>query len=130
MHRRWIGLVAAVLAATLVLAACGGDGDDGGEDGGSPTATATESPAEDGGGGADLTIVDFAFSPAGLTVTDGQTITISNIGDTSHTFTTEDGAIDETIGAGEEIEVTLEGVSSGGFRCRFHSQMQGTLTVQ
>jgi plastocyanin len=130
MHRRWIGVLAAVLAATLLLAACGGDGNDGGSDGATASGTETETPAGDGGGGADLTIVDFAFSPADLTVSDGQTITIANIGDTSHTFTTEDGSIDETIGAGEEIEVTLEGVSSGGFHCRFHSQMQGTLTVE
>jgi plastocyanin len=131
MFRRSFGVLAAVLAATLVLAACGGDGDDEG-DGATPagTATETQTPSEDGGGGADLTVVDFGFSPADLTVSEGQTITIANIGDTSHTFTTEDGSIDETIGAGEEVEVTLEGVSSGGFRCRFHSQMQGTLTVQ
>jgi plastocyanin len=129
MHRRWIGVLAAALAVTLLLASCGGDGD--GTDGTSPTETATETetPA-DGGGGADLTIQDFFFSPADLTVSEGQTITIANIGDTSHTFTTEDGTIDETIGAGEELEVTLEGVSSGGFHCRFHSQMQGNLTVQ
>jgi hypothetical protein len=27
------------------------------------------------------------------------------------------------------VDVTLTGVSSGGFHCRFHSQMTGTLTV-
>jgi plastocyanin len=121
-------LVGAVFGLSLLAAACGGDepapadGGNGGE----------ESPAETdggGGGGADLTIVDFGFSPAELSVTDGQTITVSNIGETSHTFTTEDEAVDETIGAGETVEITLEGVSSGGFHCRFHSQMQGTLTV-
>lgn len=129
MHRR-IRVLAAVFALSL-LAACGGD-DAGGQDGGqTETETATESPAatDDGGGGPDLTIVDFGFSPADLSVSEGDTITIANIGDVTHTFTTEDGAIDETIGAGEEVEVSLEGVSSGGFECRFHSQMQGTLTV-
>ena len=79
--------------------------------GGSPSESA------DGGGGADLTIVDFSFSPAELSVSEGQTISVTNIGENSHTFTTDDEAIDETIGA------------SGGFHCRFHSQMTGTLTV-
>lgn len=121
MRRGLIRLVAAVSVFALLTAACGGDGGSG-EDGGSPT------PA-DGGGGADLTIVDFGFSPTELSVTEGQTITVTNIGETSHTFTTDDDAVDETIGAGETVEITLTGVASGGFHCRFHSQMTGTLTV-
>ena len=127
MHRRWMSLLAALFALTLLAAACGGD-DDGGN-GGDGGGNGEESPTEEGGGGADLTTVDFAFSPTELSVTEGQTITISNIGETSHTFTTEDEAVDETIGAGETVEVTLTGVSSGEFHCRFHPQMVGTLTV-
>ncbi len=124
MHRRWIHLLAAAFVLSLLTAACGDEGGDGG----SPDSE--ETPAEtDAGGGADLTIVDFGFSPAELSVTEGQTITVSNIGENSHTFTTEDDAVDETIGAGETVEISLEGASSGGFHCRFHSQMQGTLTV-
>jgi plastocyanin len=126
MHRRWMSLLAALFALTLLASACGGDDDDGGGNGGG---NGEESPAEDGGGGADLTIVDFGFSPTELSVTEGQVITVSNIGETSHTFTTEDDAIDEEIGPGETVEVTMTGVSSGGFLCRFHPQMVGTLTV-
>ncbi|MGH2679640.1 MAG: cupredoxin domain-containing protein [Actinomycetota bacterium] len=126
MRRRWMRLLGAVFALTLLAAACGGDDPDvepgnGGE---------TPSEAEEGeNGGADLTIVDFGFSPTQLSVTEGQTITVTNIGETSHTFTTEDEAVDETIGAGETVEIQLTGVTSGGFVCRFHSQMTGTLTV-
>jgi plastocyanin len=126
MHRRWMSLLAVLFALTLLASACGGDEDDGGGNGGG---NGEESPAEDGGGGADLTIVDFGFSPTELSVTEGQVITVSNIGETSHTFTTEDDAIDEEIGPGETVEVTMTGVSSGGFLCRFHPQMVGTLTV-
>ena len=126
MHRRWMRLVAALFALTLLAAACGGD-DDGGDGG----TNGEESPTEtdDGGGGADLTIVDFGFSPTDLSVTEGQTISVSNIGETSHTFTTEDDAIDEEIGPGETVEVDLTGAATGGFFCRFHPQMTGTLTV-
>ena len=123
MHRRWTRVLAALFALTLLTAACGGDEEppaDGGN-GGEET--------DGGGGGADLTIVDFSFSPQDLSVTEGQTITITNIGETSHTFTTDDDAIDQTVGAGETVEVTLTGVASGGFHCRFHSQMTGNLTV-
>jgi len=123
MHRRWIRLVGAVFALTLLAAACGGDETPPAGNGGSPSESAST------GGGADLTIVDFGFSPTELSVTEGQTITITNTGDVSHTFTTDDDAIDQTISAGETLEVTLTGVTSGGFHCRFHSQMTGTLTV-
>ena len=121
MHRRWMRLLGALFALTLLAAACDGDG--GTPDGGSPA----DNPAD--GGGADLTIVDFGFSPTELSVTEGQTIMVANIGETSHTFTTDDAAIDETVAAGETVEITLTGVSSGGFHCEFHSQMTGTLTV-
>jgi plastocyanin len=123
MHGRWMRLLGALFAITLLAAASWGDGTTG-ENGGSPS----ESPAGDGGG-ADLTIVDFGFSPAELAVSEGQTLTVTNIGETSHTFTTDDEAIDETIGAGETVDIPLTGVASGGFHCRFHSQMTGTLTV-
>jgi plastocyanin len=128
MHRPWIRLLGALFALTLLAAACGGDDPEGEAVNGEETPT--ESPTEtDEGGGADLTIVDFSFSPADLSVTEGQTISVTNIGETSHTFTTDDDAIDETIGAGDTVEITLTGVSSGGFHCRFHSQMTGALTV-
>jgi len=123
MHRRWISLLGAMFALALIAASCGGD-DTPSEDGGSPT----ESPA-DGGGGADLTIVDFGFSPTVLSVTEGQTIEVTNIGEVSHTFTTDDGAVDETISPGGTVDIDLTGATSGGFHCRFHSQMVGTLTV-
>ena len=123
MHRRWMRTLAALFALTMLAAACGGDE--------TPPATGGGSPSESAGsgGGADLTIVDFGFSPTELSVTEGQTISINNTGDVAHTFTTDDGAIDQTISPGETVDVALTGVTTGGFHCRFHSQMTGTLTV-
>ena len=131
MHRRWIRVVVTVFTLSLLAAACEGSeepGPEGGVGTETPTETETESPTG-GDGGADLTIVDFSFSPSNLRVSEGDTITVANIGESSHTFTTDDGAIDETVGPGEEIEVPIEGVSTQGFHCEFHSQMTGKLTV-
>jgi plastocyanin len=125
MDRRWMRLLGALFAVTLLVSACGGDDGEPADGGGN----GEETNGDDGGGGADLTIVDFSFSPAELSVTDGQTITVANIGENSHTFTTDDETVDETIGAGETLDIDLTGVASGGFHCRFHSQMTGTLTV-
>ena len=128
MHARWMRLLGAVFALTLLATACGGDEEPPPAQNGGTT---TESPSDagDGGGGADLPTVDFGFSPTELSVTEGQTISVANIGETSHTFTTDDETIDETIPSGETVEITLTGVTSGGFHCRFHPQMVGTLTV-
>jgi plastocyanin len=123
MLRSWMRLLGALFALSLLAAACGGDTTPPAGNGGSPSESASAS------GGADLTIVNFGFSPTELSVTEGQTITIANTGDVSHTFTTDDGAIDQTVAAGETVDVTLTGVTSGGFHCRFHTQMTGTLTV-
>jgi plastocyanin len=124
MHGRWMRLLGAFFALTLLTAVCGGNETPPAENGGNPS----ESGGGDGGG-ADLTIVDFGFSPTELSVSEGQTITVTNTGENAHTFTTDDGVIDETVSAGETEEITLTGVASGGFHCRFHSQMTGTLTV-
>lgn len=123
MHRGWMRTVAALFALTLLAGACGGDETPPANGGGSPSESAAS------GGGADLTIVDFGFSPTELSVTEGQTISINNTGDVAHTFTTDDGAVDQTISPGETVDVTLTGVTSGGFHCRFHTQMTGTLAV-
>lgn len=123
MHRKWMRLLGALFALTLLAAACGGNDTPPSGNGGSPSESASS------GGGADLTIVSFAFSPTALSVTEGQTITITNTADIAHTFTTDDGAIDQTVSPGETVDVKLTGVTSGGFHCRFHSQMTGTLTV-
>jgi plastocyanin len=123
MHRGWMRTLAALFALTLLAGACGGDETPPANTGGSPSESAGS------GGGADLTIVDFGFSPTELSVTEGQTISINNTGDVAHTFTTDDGAVDQTISPGETVDVTLTGVTTGGFHCRFHTQMTGTLTV-
>lgn len=123
MHRGWMRTLAALFALTLLAGACGGDETPPANGGGSPSESAGS------GGGADLTIVDFGFSPTELSVTEGQTISINNTGDVAHTFTTDDGAVDQTISPGETVDVTLTGVTTGGFHCRFHTQMTGTLTV-
>ncbi len=114
---------ASLVAFALLAAACGG-GRTGGGGGG-------EAVGGGGGvgGGADLTIANFAFEPSTLRVGEGRTITVTNEDSVAHTFTTDDGAVDVEVGGGETVEVTLSGVSGGGFHCEFHPSMTGTLEV-
>jgi plastocyanin len=115
--------VAIAAAVAFVLVACG-SGDEGGGGGEPP----------DGGGGAssaDITISGLAFRPSDVTVhASDATITIANEDSFTHTFTTDDGSVDEEIDGGETVEVTLDGASGDelGFHCRIHPSMTGTVT--
>jgi len=104
----------------LVGAACGGGGD-GGDSGNGGGGTTTDS----------VTMVDNAFEPAGPVVSAGSALNLVNEGEAAHTFTLEEGGIDEQLAAGEEtsVEISLD-PGEYGFACSFHPEMTGTLTVQ
>jgi plastocyanin len=128
---RWVGLVAGLFALSMVLAACSSDeggGDTGGTTGGT---TGGETGGETGGtGGGDTIVIEgFAFNPSTITVSGPTEVTITNNDSATHTFTLDDGSIDEEIGAGETATVTIDVSASTGFVCRFHPQMTGTVEV-
>lgn len=115
---RWMRVVAGVFALSLALAACGGDdGGGGGTTGGG------------GGGGTSVSIAGFAFDPSTIQVSGATTLTITNDDETTHTFTLDDGSVDEEIGAGETVEVTVDVSETTGFHCAIHPQMTGTIEV-
>ena len=122
---KWLRLLAAVFALSLVLAACGGDDDDGGEE----TGGGGETAETGGGGGTSITIADFAFDPNTISVSGPTEVTITNEDDADHTFTLDDGSVDQEIAAGESATVTVDVTESMGFICRFHPQMTGTVEV-
>ena len=121
MHgRRWIAIGSALLALTLMSAACSGGGDgsgDGSSDGGTADVT--------------LTVKDFAFDPATLEVSAGEhTITITNTGAVEHSFTLDDDSVSQDVEAGESATVTFDATETIGFHCEYHPDtMKGTLTV-
>jgi len=126
---RWSGLLAGLFLLSVVLAACGGDDGGGGttaSDTGGGGATAT---GGGGGGATSITIKDFAFNPSTLTLSGPTDVTITNDDSASHTFTTDDGGIDQEIGSGETVTVSVDVPDGTGFHCRFHPQMTGTINV-
>lgn len=123
---RYPRLLVVLAFVTLVGAACGGGGDAGnGGNGGN---------GGDGGGGTttdSVTMVDNAFEPSDPVVSTGSALNLVNEGEAAHTFTLEDGSIDEQLAAGEEASVDISLDPGGyGFTCSFHPEMTGTLTVQ
>jgi plastocyanin len=94
-RRRHLGpgpvLVAAIgVAALLVLAACGSSASGGGLYGGGTKSTPPSAAAPVGSGNA-VTIANFAFSPAKLTVKAGTKVTWTNQDSTTHNVASTNG---------------------------------------
>jgi plastocyanin len=120
----WVRLVAGLFVLSLVVAACGDD-DGGGTTGGATGATETGS----GGGGTTITIAGFAFDPDTITVSGPTEVTITNEDSATHTFTLDDGSVDETVEPGATETVTVDVSASTGFHCNIHPQMTGQIEV-
>jgi plastocyanin len=81
----------------------------------------------------EVTIVDFAFGPADLTIQVGDTVRWTNQGGTDHTATSTSGPASFSspglaTGATFEFTFTVAGVYE--YRCSFHPSMTGGITVE
>ena len=116
----------AMLATAAIVLGCGGATS-------SPTAapaTPTEA-ASPAGGGSNVSIVDFAFDPADLTVAVGDTITWTNTGSAPHTVNWQDDEPEsEQLQSGATYERTFDSAGSFPYVCGIHSQMTATITVE
>ena len=131
-------LLIGVLAAGLLLAACGGGSDDAGSTPTTPAATATVNSPQPSAtqsatsGETRVAMEDFRFVPSSLTVASGTTLELDNEGEAPHTFTVDGQSIDVHVNAGENGTVTIDlPAGTYDFHCTFHQSqgMTGTLTV-
>jgi len=142
------GLLLGFVVLALVGAACGKSAtasESGGSSSGSGSGTSTGSSGTSGsgygGGGGSMmatTVLEgpdngFTFSPSTVTVHQGQTITLTNVSDTAHTFTVTGQGIDIETMPGKTDKVTIDlPPGTYPFVCRFHESMgmKGTLVVR
>lgn len=123
-----LSVVAAVLAATLALAACGSSSNSG-----SPTSTGSP-PAGGSSAGTPqvgITIHNFGYT-GGLTVKAGTKVTVKNLDSTAHTLTDKKTHKFDTGTISGGGTGTFTAPSKPGkypFGCSFHPEMAGTLTV-
>jgi plastocyanin len=118
-------MMATLGIVALLATACGGDEE------GSPAASG------DGGGGESsssvtVTAADFSFDPETVTAAVGDTIELSNEGDSPHNLQAEEAGLDEDVDPGATVSVDLADVEPGtyDFICKFHpDDMKGTLEV-
>lgn len=83
-------------------------------------------------GATTIDIVEFAFSPAELTVSVGDTVTWTNLDNAAHTAT---ASVPGTISSGDlktddAYEYTFEEGGSFQYICAYHPFMTGTITVE
>jgi plastocyanin len=120
-----VRLRAAAGAAVLLLALAGCS------DSGGGSGTGTTPPAA-GAGKATVTVKDFAFSPASLTVAPGTVVTVVNQDSAPHTVTATGSKAFDTGTVTPGKRATFTAPSQAGrypYMCTIHPFMKGTLTV-
>ena len=126
---RVIGVIL-VVAALVVLAGCAGSSSTPAT-GGSSSAPASSGGSSAGGtaAGTAVTIANFAFNPADVTVKVGQSVTWTNNDTTTHTVTGAD--FDSgPLAPGATYSHTFATAGTFDYHCSIHTSMTGKVTVQ
>lgn len=119
-----------VVAALVVLAGCAGSSSTPAT-GGSSSAPASSGGSSAGGtaAGTAVTIANFAFNPADVTVKVGQSVTWTNNDTTTHTVTGAD--FDSgPLAPGATYSHTFGTAGTFDYHCSIHTSMTGKVTVQ
>ena len=126
---------ATLVTVYLVEDATGGTGDTTEGDAGTPAVGDAGTPAAGGdgsGGAAAVSIVDFDFEPAEITVPVGGTITWTNTGEQPHTATAQDRELLQsgTLRPDDTYNETFDTAGTYEYFCEFHANMKGTIVVE
>lgn len=118
-----VGAALLLAAVAVLLVGCGGSSGDGADRASSGAAA---------GGARAVTIQDYLYEPARITVPRGATVTFTNRDSTPHTATSKASGGFETgsLDSGRSGEVTLEESGSFAYYCVFHPFMKGTIVVE
>ena len=77
-----------------------------------------------------VTISDFQFTPASLTVPVGTKVTWTNNGPSNHTATANGGAFDSgTLAKGQSFSFTFASAGTFAYHCSIHPFMAGSIIV-
>ncbi len=79
-----------------------------------------------------IEIVDFTFGPNEATVAVGDTLTWTNLDSAVHTVTGKEGETlkSDDLSKDATYEVTFEEAGTFEYVCKYHANMQGTITVE
>jgi plastocyanin len=112
-------------AVALLLAGCGGSGSTGTSSSSSPASASSATPQA-------VTIKNYTFKPAKITVPAGTTVKFTNEDSTAHTATSTDSGVFESgaIQPGKTASITLKKAGTFTYYCAFHPFMKGTIVVK
>ena len=109
-----------ILVALIMLAACGPNA--------GPTPAGTLPPIQPGG--AKVSISNFAFDPAALTITTGTTVTWTNNDTVAHNVIGDDGSWgSKSLAQNDTFSYTFATAGTYAYHCGVHPSMKGTITV-
>lgn len=78
----------------------------------------------------DITIQNFAFDPAALTVKVGTTVTWTNQDSVQHSATSDNGIFDSgLLSKGQSFSYTFSQAGEYTYHCSIHPKMVGSITV-
>src|SRR4028118_377227 len=77
-----------------------------------------------------VSIRDFSFEPAQLSVEPGTTVTCTNEGNEPHTVTADNGLFDSgVLYPGDSYSVQFNGMGTVSYYCTLHPSLTGGITV-
>jgi plastocyanin len=77
-----------------------------------------------------VSIRDFSFEPAQLSVEPGTTVTWTNEGNEPHTVTADNGLFDSgVLYPGDSYSVPFDGMGTVSYYCTLHPSLTGGITV-
>ena len=131
---RWLALLLACVALSLVVAGCGGDDKEEPSGGAQNTEEPSESHSAEGvaGGGTEVVMEGIKFAPASVSVKAGDTVTWTNNDTVGHDVTGdsfksgEPGAMENS----DTYENTFKKVGTFEYVCTVHPGMEGAVTVK
>jgi len=126
-------LTGLIVAAALAIGACSGSSSPtGAPPSAAPPASVPASAAGGGGGGtaSAVTIQNFAFNPATISVKVGTKVTWTNQDSAGHTVTFDTGSdTSDTLATSATYDHTFDAAGSFTYHCKIHPTMKGTVTV-
>jgi plastocyanin len=133
---RWLALLLACLALTVVVAGCGGDDEESGDN-----AQTSEQPADEGGGGGGdagsgggkkVSMEEIKFNPDSVTVKAGDTVTWTNNDTVGHDVTGDDFNSGDPGGLqnGDTFAHAFDKAGTFDYVCTVHPGMEGSVTVK
>jgi|SRR5829696_8288103 len=129
---RWLALLLACLALSVVVAGCGGDDDESSNDGAQKTEEPAEKDSGGAGGGGSVSMEGIKFNPASVTVKAGDTVTWTNNDTVGHDVTGDDFNSGGPGGLqnGDTFKHKFAKAGTFDYVCTVHPGMEGTVKVQ